>query len=55
MAFSTLLYSIVAEPLSTLISSDLVICGIEVSGGSPSKIIQYADDVNVVVRTLDHL
>lgn len=59
---SALLYSLVAEPLAYTINNDDLIKGIWTPAGNQIKIMQYADDVNICVKTsscinkvLDHI
>ena len=47
---SSLLYSLVAEPLALLINQDRQIKGIISPAGAESKILQYADDTNITIK-----
>lgn len=46
---SSLLYSLVAEPLALFINQDRQIKGITSPAGTESKILQYADDTNITI------
>ena len=46
---SSVLYSIVVEPLAVLIQSNHKIKGIQTPGGQEIKMAQYADDLNILV------
>ena len=43
---SSLLYSLVAEPLAAMVAEDSLIHGVEVGIGNRVKMVQYADDIN---------
>uniref|UniRef100_A0A3B5L9W1 Reverse transcriptase domain-containing protein n=1 Tax=Xiphophorus couchianus TaxID=32473 RepID=A0A3B5L9W1_9TELE len=47
---SSLLYSLVAEPLAILIKQDETVKGIKSSQGNISKIFQFADDTTITVE-----
>jgi len=48
---SALLYSLVAEPLGLMINTDNNIVGIETSRDRTVKIVQYADDINLCLKS----
>lgn len=52
---SSLLYSLVAEPLALLIKNDKDVQGIKIAGGEETKIIQYADDINITVKNKESI
>lgn len=47
---SSLLYSLVAEPLALLVKKDKGIQGFNRTEGEQVKIFQYADDINIMVK-----
>ncbi|KAG7496752.1 hypothetical protein JOB18_024398 [Solea senegalensis] len=47
---SSLLYSLVAEPLALLINQNQSIQGIRADNGAVCKMISYADDTNIMVK-----
>lgn len=47
---STLLYSLISEPLGLAITQEGEIKGIGVEGGKGKKIFQYADDTTLIVK-----
>lgn len=49
---SSLLYSLVAEPLAAMLVANVDIQGIALSASVQVKIVQYADDVNVFVKSV---
>lgn len=54
---SSLLYSLVAEPLAAMLVNDKTIQGVTLSVATEVKIVQYADDINVFVNSvadMDH-
>ena len=47
---SSVLYSLVAEPLALLIKKDKAIQGFNRTEGEQVKIFRYADDINIMVK-----
>lgn len=52
---SALLYSLVVEPLALAILKDKEIKGIKTPLGNETKIIQYADDLNIVIKNSESI
>lgn len=52
---SSLLYSIVAEPLAAMLRADPTVRGLTTPAGREVKIFQYADDTNLILRDVESL